>query len=79
MFQRHKLFVGLLTIAVIALVSATPARSQSKQAPAKGDEIDYSSFLKTLRFRNIGPANMGGRVVDFAVPLSDTSAIYAAV
>jgi photosystem II stability/assembly factor-like uncharacterized protein len=79
MFQRKKCFTGLLTVAMLVLFSALPAPGQAKQAPAKAAEIDYASFLKTFKFRNIGPANMGGRTVDFAVPLNDTSVIYAAV
>ncbi len=36
-------------------------------------------MVKQLKVRNIGPANMGGRTVDFAVPENNTSVIYAAV
>ncbi|HKE25504.1 MAG TPA: hypothetical protein VKB88_24260 [Bryobacteraceae bacterium] len=34
--------------------------------------------LKSLKFREIGPANMGGRIDDFAVVESDTNIVYAA-
>jgi photosystem II stability/assembly factor-like uncharacterized protein len=34
--------------------------------------------LKQLKFREIGPANMGGRIDDFAVVESDTNIVYAA-
>ena len=40
---------------------------------------NYASFLESLKIRNIGPAIMGGRVVDFAVVESNTSIIYAAI
>ncbi len=40
---------------------------------------NYVSLLDALKFRNIGPAIMGGRVVDFAVVESNTSIIYAAI
>ena len=35
--------------------------------------------LKALKFREIGPANMGGRVDDFAVVESNTNIVYAGV
>lgn len=40
---------------------------------------NYASLLEVLKFRNIGPAIMGGRTVDFAVVENNTSIIYAAV
>ena len=40
---------------------------------------DYSEIIKTLKMRSIGPAIMGGRVVDFAVVEGNTAVIYAAV
>ena len=43
------------------------------------DQENFSSHLEALKFRNIGPAIMGGRVVDFAVVESNTSIIYAAI
>ncbi len=44
-----------------------------------GDQNNYASLLEALKFRNIGPAIMGGRTVDFAVVENNTSTIYAAV
>ncbi|HEV2687990.1 MAG TPA: hypothetical protein VGV35_05535, partial [Bryobacteraceae bacterium] len=35
--------------------------------------------LKSLKFREIGPANMGGRVDDFAVVESNTNIVYAGI
>ena len=40
-----------------------------------GPKID---MLKALKFREIGPANMGGRIDDFAVVESNTNVVYAA-
>jgi photosystem II stability/assembly factor-like uncharacterized protein len=58
----------------------TPAQKpQAGAAAAKAEEFDFASILKTFRLRNIGPANMGGRTVDFAVPVANTSIVYAAV
>ncbi|MBZ5627039.1 MAG: hypothetical protein LAQ69_51455, partial [Acidobacteriia bacterium] len=40
-----------------------------------GPKVD---LLKSLKFREIGPANMGGRIDDFAVVESNTNIVYAA-
>ncbi len=67
---------------VLALTAAPQAKppAQKPGAPAvRTEEFDYAAVLKTFRLRNIGAANMGGRTVDFAVPLANTSVIYAAV
>ncbi len=37
------------------------------------DQENDASLLDALKIRNIGPAIMGGRVVDFAVVESNTS------
>ncbi len=70
----------LTVLVLLILLGAAPAGwSGQKKASAEASEFDYAAFLKTFKIRNIGPANMGGRTVDFAVPLSNTSVIYAAV
>jgi photosystem II stability/assembly factor-like uncharacterized protein len=46
-------------------------------APAPAQKVDANALFKGLRFREIGPANMGGRVDDFAVVDSHPSTIYA--
>ena len=43
-------------------------------APAFPQSVD---LFKTLHFREIGPANMGGRTDDFAVVESNTNIVYA--
>ncbi|HEY2013052.1 MAG TPA: hypothetical protein VGH38_06090 [Bryobacteraceae bacterium] len=48
-----------------------PALGLTQAAP-KAD------LLKALKFREIGPANMGGRIDDFAVVESNTNIVYAA-
>lgn len=47
--------------------------------PAAQAIDDYQTLLDALTPRNIGPAIMGGRTVDFAVVESNSSIIYAAV
>lgn len=54
------------------------AKKEAKPA-VKAEAFDYAAVVMQLKARNIGPANMGGRTVDFAVPENDTSVIYAAV
>ena len=39
-------------------------------------QTSHESALKNMKFRNIGPATMGGRVDDFAVVESDPRIIY---
>src|SRR5258708_16319653 len=45
---------------------------------AKTQSTLSADLLKNLKFREIGPANMGGRVDDFAVVESNTNIVYAA-
>jgi len=42
-----------------------------------GQKPDYNALMKNMRFREIGPANMGGRIDDFAVVESNPNIIYA--
>jgi len=72
----------LTAIVVLPLLAAVPGQAQAKKAAgpaAKTEAFDYAAVIKQLKARNIGPANMGGRTVDFAVPEQDASVIYAAV
>jgi photosystem II stability/assembly factor-like uncharacterized protein len=74
-------FWVLVLIGFVALLGAN-ASGQARRAAVtsqKAADIDYGAVVIQLRARNIGPANMGGRTVDFAVPESNTSVIYAAV
>jgi photosystem II stability/assembly factor-like uncharacterized protein len=73
--------IVVLSLVALSLVAAGPGRAQSKKAApaAKAEAFDYAAVVKQLKARNIGPANMGGRTVDFAVPEGNTSVIYAAV
>ena len=85
--MSRQMRTGLIVLALVGLLvfsgsaafaQAKPVKKDAKAAP-KAEEFDYGIFLKQLKFRNIGPANMGGRTVDFAVPDNDASVIYAAV
>ena len=39
-------------------------------------QANHDAILKSLKFRSIGPATMGGRVDDFAVVESDPRIFY---
>jgi photosystem II stability/assembly factor-like uncharacterized protein len=71
-----------VAIVVVSVLAAMPGFGQAKRGtkPAvRAAAVDYAAVVKQLKVRNIGPANMGGRTVDFAVPENDPSVIYAAV
>ena len=66
----------LLILSFVALLaSAGQAWAQGKSRSGQ----DYAEIIKALKMRAIGPAIMGGRVVDFAVVESNPAVIYAAV
>jgi photosystem II stability/assembly factor-like uncharacterized protein len=78
--KRTRLLAAALAGVLVLACGAALAQPRKAAPPApKAEQFDYGIFLKQLKFRNIGPANMGGRTVDFAVPDADTSIIYAAV
>ena len=85
--SRLSFSVAFFLIAFLALSgpiglgqTKPPAQKPGSSALAPSvPGFDFEGALKTYRARNIGPANMGGRTVDFAVPDRNTSIIYAAV
>ncbi|MGH9317768.1 MAG: WD40/YVTN/BNR-like repeat-containing protein [Thermoanaerobaculia bacterium] len=62
----------LFLSASFALLSAVSVSTPAEEPPRQLREQD----LKALRWRSIGPANMGGRVSDFAVVEKDPYTIY---
>ncbi len=52
------------------------AAAPAAAAPAAPSGPDYDAVLRGLRFREIGPATMGGRIDDFAVVESNPQIIY---
>ncbi len=70
--QALKIFGAAL---LAALFVSLPV-SASQEGTAKSV---FAEIVDELEMRNIGPAIMGGRVVDFAVVESNTSIIYAAI
>ena len=82
MRPSRSLGLALLIFVALPLLAAGsgPAQARKTAAPAaKSETFDFASVVKQLKVRNIGPANMGGRTVDFAVPEANVSTIYAAV
>jgi len=53
----------------------TPAAASTPRPAAP----TFESATSSLRFREIGPATMGGRVNDIEVPIQDSRVIYAAM
>ena len=78
------LVVGLAVFFMSAIGAQTPqapqqaAASAAPQAPAAPTPVNQSDdpLLKSFRWRNIGPATMGGRIDDFAVVESNPSIYY---
>src|SRR5260370_15273349 len=74
----------LITVAALsmslgnALAAEKKGKEAAKPAPAAtaATPSDYNTVLKPLKFREIGPAAMGGRIDDFAVVESNPDIIY---
>lgn len=87
-FLRLTLLGLLLTLALVPIsaqqdkskdnkskaTNATPTPTPTPAPPAR----DYNALMANMRFREIGPATMGGRINDIEVPAQDTRIIYAA-
>ncbi len=70
-----RLSVCVLLLAIAA--AAFNSNDKAAQAQENKGQITDATF-KTLQFRSIGPAIMGGRIDDFAVVEASPSTIYAA-
>lgn len=70
-WRRRAVLVSTACAAAAVLLASTIAAQQ------KATDPDYEAILKPLRFRQIGPATMGGRIDDFAVVESHPDIIYA--
>ena len=70
------------TIAACALarhaVAADAKPAANKQAPITLDAKSFAKLFKGLEWRAIGPANMGGRISDFAAVESNPAQYYVA-
>ncbi len=84
MFNRRarlSLLFAVIILVFLSLPSTSAQAQKPKPAPAVSavDALDPTPLLKALKPRNIGPANMGGRTVDFAAPANSSTVLYAAV
>jgi hypothetical protein len=84
--HRSRVPISVLSVLIAILALTVPSGlgqargpAQKPGTPAAALAFDFEAALNAYRLRNIGPANMGGRTVDFAVPDRNTSIIYAAV
>lgn len=72
----------VLTLLALTLASAPALAQKAKEKPAaaetekKAPAMTFESALANLKFREIGPAAMGGRIDDFAVLESNPSTVY---
>ncbi len=55
---------------------APRAKSAQPTAQLQPQPLTFATAIANLKFREIGPANMGGRVDDFAVVESDPNIVY---
>ncbi|MEO7660541.1 MAG: hypothetical protein ABIV48_13080, partial [Pyrinomonadaceae bacterium] len=71
----------LLLIVAAAVIAAQPkpqTKETTKAATPASASDNFRSAVESLKFREIGPATMGGRVNDIEVVESDRRIIYAA-
>lgn len=71
--------VGLSGLVLLLSVCPILAQVRPATAPAQPAAKPFESAIQSLRFREIGPATMGGRVNDIEVPIQDPKTIYAAM
>ena len=80
--RKTQFLTAMLTMTACLLlggVSILGETGDETKAVPVAEDFDIGKMINQFRIRNIGPASMGGRTVDFAVPESNTSVIYAAV
>ncbi len=73
-------FITFLSFLIVFGQKTPPATSAADRLAgmAKRKELQQSSIVKNLEFRNIGPTIMSGRVVDLAVNPKDPTHFYVA-
>ena len=59
---------ALIALPLLAAGPGGPRRRRRRARPPRPKRSTTPPSIKQLKVRNIGPANMGGRTVDFAVP-----------
>src|SRR2546425_340309 len=82
--MRQRIALFLVLSAAMAMGTAAAGRAVAAEKAAKTKAAvatgaaspDWEAVLKPLRFREIGPATMGGRIDDFAVVESNPDVLY---
>jgi photosystem II stability/assembly factor-like uncharacterized protein len=90
--SKHSVLVLALAVALAGLVAAAPQRKASAKGPVKIENTDPALRLKAfadhqamkqrspfkdVRWRFIGPFDVGGRCTDVAVPFGSRTVFYA--
>jgi photosystem II stability/assembly factor-like uncharacterized protein len=76
-FPRRSLaLVVCLVVSSALFAPPSPAAEKAPARPSPAPSLVSAGLFKGLEFRNIGPANMGGRVDDVAVVESDPAVFY---
>jgi photosystem II stability/assembly factor-like uncharacterized protein len=74
---RVKTVLLTMFVSVAVLAAEKPAAPKPASPKAAPVAADYNEIFKGIKFREIGPAVMGGRIDDFAVVESNPDIIYA--
>ncbi|MCU0714105.1 MAG: hypothetical protein MUC43_18765 [Pirellula sp.] len=80
MRSKSWMYVALSTLCLSSTLMIAPVRATAQDSDTPKDETPgiNSGLVSPLRFRNIGPALMSGRISDLVVDPADTSTWYAA-
>ena len=71
-----KVRVAYVCALALVLASYRPAAQSPASQPDRPDRVD--ALFKDLKWRNIGPANMAGRVTDIDAVESNPAIVYVA-
>src|SRR6187402_2559418 len=82
MNHRHKISLSLSLVFLTAIFLTSVAQIKPTDASErlnglkKRKLLEESSLLKNLQFRNVGPTQMNGRIVDIEVNPADPTEFY---
>jgi photosystem II stability/assembly factor-like uncharacterized protein len=71
-----KIVLLTMFVSVAVFAAEKPAAAKASAPKPAAVTVDYNDVFKGLKFREIGPAVMGGRIDDFAVVESNPDIIY---
>src|SRR5262245_44848272 len=71
----RRVFLSLTILVLIAVVS-TAAKKESTKKESSGSRAVTAADLKSLKWRSVGPANMGGRVGAIALAPGNSKTFY---